>query len=64
MYASDIVKNIRVAPADYDEVYRLFGKPDNSDRNCDDDLALAMAIIRERGPRHQRLVSILTPPSL
>jgi hypothetical protein len=58
MYALDILKHIEVTPADYDEVYRLFGPPGNLDRNCDDDLALAMAIIRRRGPRHNLLVSI------
>lgn len=60
MYALDILKNIQVTPADYDEVYRLFGPPGNSDNNCDDDLALAMAIIRQRGPRHHQLITIIT----
>ena len=57
MYALDILKHIEVTPADYDEVYRLFGPPGNTDNNRDDDLALAMAIIRQRGPRHHRLES-------
>lgn len=64
MYALDILKNIEVTPADYDEVYRLFGPPGDgtpcTGSNFDDDLALAMAIIRQRGPRHHRLEFIIT----
>jgi hypothetical protein len=58
MYALDILKDIQVTPADYDEVDRLFGKSDSPYHDCEDALALAMAIIRRKGPRHNRLLSV------